>query len=515
MQGDSMLKFFGGGKSDHPMADLKAARRLLDEVPSGDAFKALEELSHWFESVRTAEGFKPEHLAQLVQLIDDAAQVHVRKLQRDYVTNPRLSRFQEQRLWGAIHEYWNQASQAFVACLDLFSSGAKGADALKNSLPLLVVRALRALSAQIKWQYIRYGPFDNSCWGVVAKVYALAEARKIASVKVAAYAGASAESSAEQEFLKLAMMASSSPDSLLPGEIELAERLIAHFSNSFKLSLDQQPDIAYWIDLASGSPPLRLARPPQHAPTLRFFAAGKAVQDLEQLIATVSSTNNVPAALNLGGYEPETVLDVLRHLALYWSPKPPERRHPRHRVKSRLNVSPGLEGVLSALNPSASLDFDQNRIENWIVEDVSAGGFGASIPQIKGEWLKIGGLVALQPEGGDNWVIGLIRRLNREGAQKGAVGIQTLARSAVVVELHNQDGPVGSGADTAQAVLLNPSAQEPEAQLLVRGNVWAAGQQYRFARDGKEVMLMSSSVQERGVDYELMRGRQMIRDTGE
>ena len=87
-----MFKLFGGPKSDHPMAELKEARRLLDEVPSGDAFKALDELTHWHESVRTAADFKPDHRTQLVLMIDEVAQSHARKLQRDYLSTTRPSR---------------------------------------------------------------------------------------------------------------------------------------------------------------------------------------------------------------------------------------------------------------------------------------------------------------------------------------------------------------------------------------------------------------------------------------
>lgn len=510
-----MLNLFGGNKSDHPMADLKEARRILEEVPSGDAYKALDELAHWLESVRGAQGLKPDYQAQLYLLIDEAAQLHLRKLQRDYLSNPRLSKFQEQRLWGAIHFYWTQAALAFPASIDLFATGAKGADALKNSLTLLTVRALRALAAQMKWQYIRYGPFDDSLWGVVAKVYALAELRKYAQTKVTVYPSVAGDSTPEQEFLRAVMLAASSPDCLLPAEMEIAERLIAHFSLSFKLSLDQQPDIAYWIDLATSHPPLRLARPPQHAPTLRFFAAGKASVDLEQLIQSINATGMVPSSVNLGGvYEPEAVLEVLRHLALYWSPKQPERRHPRHRVKSRLNVTPGFDGLLSMLAVDIFLDFDQNRVENWIVEDVSAGGFGASIPQIKGEWLKVGCLVGLQPEGGNNWLIGVIRRLNRDSAQQGSVGIQSLARAAVPVALRVQSGQVASS-DAESAILLNPSPDAVEVQFLLKTGVHVPGQNFEFDSDGKTVLLMQTAVIERGEDYELVRARQMIRDTGE
>lgn len=511
-----MLKFFAGGKPDHPMADAREARTILNGVPANDPFKALEELGNWLESVRTTEGFRPEDRARLVQRIDDTAQAHLRKLQREYLVTPRLSKFQENRMWTAIHEFHRQAALAFAACIELYATGQKAADALEDSLPLLAARALRALAAQMKWQHIRYGPFDNSLWGSVAKIYALAEDRKFARTPVTVYPGIPGESSPEQEFLRAVMLSASSPDSLLPLEIELVERLIAHFSASFTLSLSQQPDIAYWIDLAMGQPPLRLARPPQHAPTLRFFAAGKATRDLEQLIQAVKSTNAVPSGVGLGGsYEPGMVLDALNHLALYWSPKPPERRTPRHRVKSRLSVTHGLDGVLAALDGSAALDFDKGAVESWIVENVSAGGFGASIPQIKGEWLKIGCLLALQPEGGNNWIIGVIRRLNRESARQGAVGIQTLAKAALAVKLALPGGQAQVAAEAITGVLLDPSDGAAEARLLLRQGTLVAGRNLGMERNGKNFLLLPAGVADTGEDYESARFRQMIRETGE
>ena len=509
-----MLKIFGGGKPDHPMADLKEARKILDEVPAGDPHKALEELGNWLDSVSATEGFKAELRAQLLFLIDEAAQPHVRKLVRDYISSVRLSKFQEGRLWGAIHGYWRQAALAFSVCVDAYGSGARGTEGYKAGIVLLTVRALRALGQQMRWQYMRYGPFEESLWGAVAKIYALAENRKYARSKAVCYAAIPGETSPEQEFLRAVMLASSSPDSLLPVEIELAERLIAHFSASFTLVLDQQPDIAYWIDLATNQPPLRIARPPQRAPTLRFFAAGKAMQELEELLGKVKATNLVPSTVNLGGtYEPAMVLDVLRHLALYWSSKPPERKHPRHRVKTRLAVAHGLDGVLGALGASVSLDFESAATESWIVENVSAGGFGASIPQIKGEWLKIGCLLALQPEGGTNWVLGIVRRLNRESPQQGSVGIQTLSRTMESVQLRAQDGAEGGEI----CVLLESQGivTASEAMVVMRNGVFVPGQNMEFEYQGKQIMLLPHGITEHGDDYELAKYRVMLRDTGE
>ena len=503
-----MISLFGNKKPDHPMADLKEAKKLLADLPANDAFKCADELTHWLESVMAAEGFKPEYRAQLVQLLDETAQAHLRKLTRDYMASPRLPKYQEIRQWTALHDYWRRAATAYVGCIDLYAAGAKGADALKGSMPLLLARALRALATQIKWMYVRYGPMDPTVWGVIAKVFALAEQRKLAQSAVTLYPGAPGDTTPEQEFLKAVMLSASSPDSLLPLEMELCERLIAHFCASFTLRLDLQPDIAYWIDLATSQAPLRLARPPQHAPTLRFFAAGRALQELEQLTRAVKTSGSVPAQVNLGGnYPAETVLDVLQHLALYWSTKPPERRHQRHRVKSRLNVTYGYDGVLAALGNTGTQDGAVT--ETWIVENVSAGGFGAGIPEIKGDWLKIGCLLGLQPEGGDNWVLGVIRRLQREDAHKGSVGIQTIARSTQVVQLSP-----GEGAVDENGIVLSDGSETPgEVRVLLRPGIFVPGQNMEYRKGESSCLLMPQGVVAGGDEYEVVKFREMIRDT--
>jgi hypothetical protein len=510
------MKLFGGDKSEHPMAEAKGARTILDAVPAGDPFKAVEDLSHWLESVRTWETFKPEYRAQLVQMVDDAAQISLRKLQREYLHTPRLSSFQENRLWATIREWYRESAFAFATCIDFYATGQKGSDALKASMPFLTVRALRALAAQMKWQSMRYGPSDNFLWAMLYKIYALSENRRFSQARVAANAGTPGETSAEQEFLKAVMLSASSLDSLLPAEIDLVERLVAYFIDSLKLTAEFQPDVTYWIDLATGQPPMRLAQPPQRVPSLRFFTAAAAVNQLEQLMQTMISTNAVPSVLGLGGnYEAEVVLRVLSHVALYWSQKPPERKAPRHKVKSRVAVTYGFDGVLAALDPSSGAKFDPGQIESWIVENVSAGGFGASVPQIKGDWLKIGCLLGLQPEGGTNWIVGVIRRFHRDSAQQGTAGIQTLARVAVPAKVRPQSRMGRTGQDVETAILLNPADSASDAKVLLRGGVLASGQNLELERDGKRYLLLPEGIMERCEDYELVRFRQMVREAGE
>lgn len=235
-----MIAIFSGTRSDHPMADLKEAKRLLSAL-SSEPLAALEELAHWLESVTAEASFKPETRAQLVQLIDEAGQLPARKLAREYLGASRQGKLQENRHWSVIHAFWKASALGYVTCLDAYATGAKGGDALKGSVPLLAVRALRCLATQLKWLYLRYGPLEERVWAMIGGVYALVEARKFARTKVTVYPGVPAESTAEQEFLRVAMLSACSPDSLLPNEIELAEKLIAGATAKFLLAREHQP----------------------------------------------------------------------------------------------------------------------------------------------------------------------------------------------------------------------------------------------------------------------------------
>jgi len=101
------------------------------------------------------------------------------------------------------------------------------------------------------------------------------------------------------------------------------------------------------------------------------------------------------------------------------------------------------------------------------------------VPQIKGEWLKIGCLLGLQPEGGSNWLVGVIRRLTRESGQQGTVGIQTLGRAALPVQVKLHSGQMGTSRDSETAILLNPVDSAPirfpqglaRALIAVRGRI--------------------------------------------
>lgn len=508
-----MALFGGHDKTDHPLADPKEAKRLLGALHNADPHQALTEINDWIESVMAADGFKHDERASLIMQLDETGQNPARKLTREYLGNSRLPKQVESQLWSANHDFWKQLAQAYMRSIDASIDNEKGSDALKNMLPLLGVRATRALGGQLKWLQMRYGPVHGDLWFSAGRTYRHLKSRRLHQKMVQVYPGVPGESSVEQEFQKVMMFAASSPDSLVPVEIELAERIIAYFLPHFSLTDVPQPDTTYWMDLDEADPPLRLAQPPELTDTLVFFSAGTAIQGVENMSKNIASRQVIPSDLKLGmEFEPEQVVEVLDHLAMYWAKTPPIRRHERHRVKARLSVVHGYAGLAACLSWDGSTTdlaiHGENTVESWVVQNVSAGGFGATTPTVTGDWLRIGSLVGMQPSGGENWLVGIVRRLSRDAEEQGNVGIQTIAKSAKSVELRAG----GSGSSLGLGILLtDPSDKPGEARILLEVDRFDARRSVEMVQGGAGQLLTPVELIEQGADYELARYRGMRR----
>ena len=472
------MKLFGAGRPDHPMADRRQARRILDELPAQD-LKALDELAHWHESASTTEGFKAEERAQLLAMIDEAAQPRLRKLAREYLGAARVH---QNLLWTRIHEYWHQAGQAYARAIE------------SKPLPEVVVAGLRALAQQLKWQQLRYGPIDPAVWGLMNRIFGIAETQGIAGAK--------------PEFLKAALFSASAMDTRVAPEIELAQQLIDALAPAFALAKSPAPGLPYWIDLGRPTPPARVKQPPQPAAGLRFIGPGAALATLQSLMQGLEKGGQVPAELKLGAqHDAETVLGVMRHLAAHWGPELPERKHKRHSMTSRLKIAHGFDGVVEALGgASDSLDFGAGEPLSWVVENVSAGGFGALAPQAKSDWLKVGALVAAWPDGAPGWMVGAVRRVSKVSPQEIRVGVETLSRAPALSRfaLHN------NGA--AQGVLLQP-ASAGDAAVALRAGVYVRGENLETTIGGRQHVYLPQGVAERGEDYEIVKFKEMVRES--
>ncbi|MBU0752441.1 MAG: hypothetical protein KJ787_05975 [Gammaproteobacteria bacterium] len=488
-----MLGSLFSSKPDHPLADAKEARRIFTALQSREPATAIDEATALLESLVGVEGFKPEQRLGLILQLDEAAIVPARRLGREYVS-ARLTRPQEQALWLANRDYWATLIAALEDNLRRFDANEKGAEAIKPTLPLLYGRLLHAARQRLKWEQFRYGPVDGALWQLMGRIYLAAAGTRLAERELELYSG-SGSTTAAGEYLKALVFHASSMDNLLPVEIELAEHLIAHFLPHFVFTAEVRPDNVYWADAAKPLPPARLARPPEISSTLRFFNSIPAVEAIEQLRGVIGRDGRVPPELNLGGqYAIEAVLPVLDHLAMCWAPTPPMRKDARHRVKSRLAVVHGVAEIHHQLQGHS--EFGES--ESWVVDDVSLGGMGAKVALGASDWVRIGSLIGLQPDGGGNWLVGMVRRFSRDSNAVGSVGIETLSKSprAIVAD---------AGGLQTEGILLDAPQQGESVRVALPADSWEEGVSLLFALDGARVRLFPEAELERSSDMVLGR----------
>ena len=491
-----MLGFFSK-QPDHPLADPREAKKVCAEISARDPIGAIEEADAWLQSLAVADGFKLATRIERVMEVEEAATPQVRRLGREYLKQGSRNANLEAKLWAICHDYWKQVATTYEMTLGRFVSGEKDSAA---SLPLrgqLIARLLHAHVVLLKWKQYRYGPIEDELWRVIGTLYLDADTGKLARNSVTLYVG-HAPTSIEAEYLKALLLQASAMDSLLPVEIELAERLIANFLPLFTLTREVRPENVYWVDAAKATPPRRLAQLPEVTPSLRFFngvAALKAVADLQQ---SIQSSRGVPANINLGGqYEAKVVMDVLAHLAACWAPKPPMRKDARRRIKSRLDVAHGLPDVYGRVAGTLA---GPAGIEVWMVDDVSLGGMGAQVQLRHKDWISLGVLVAIQPEGGKNWLVGRVRRFARVTTSQGQVGIETLSKSPVAIKA-DADGLA------TDVILLDPLVAGDDVRVLVAPGVLEGQLSLSLTaiHEGKSARLYGRETMITGADFAVAR----------
>lgn len=503
-----MVFIWRGDKVDHLMADPKRARQLVAELPENEA-KAIEEITYWLETITRTPGFKVDQRFDNVSLLDGAANKHVRKLSLDYLSMPRQMKFQEQQLWTAIFGYWQHLGSAYLGCVDQYEAGVVGLTLVRRSQPLIIARALRALAQQLKWHLLRYGRVEKRIWHDLARLYSIADKRGFADSAIKVYPGSHHDSTARGEFLRAMMLAVSSTDGLSPMRQEIAERVTAHFSGAFRVST-RADGCTHCFDLASPKAPARLYKNAQLVVGRLFFSAGDALGELEKLIKRIRQNQEVPADINLGAsYHHEAVLGALEHLASCWRADLPGRSSERRLVTGRMTVVPGFIEAMQALDPSTSdeLDFSQDKTaESWLVVNVSDGGYGAVIPALKSDWIRVGTLIGMQSEYSSRWMIGLIRRITQDEHNQRHVGIQTLSRTAIpirVVHAGTASSSSNGGRELQPAILLatSPDAQG-EVGIIMREGLFSTRASMEMTVGGKPYSLQPVRLVEGGEDFD-------------
>jgi len=539
----------------HPMGSAREAKKMLAELDADDPHKAFEEITFWLGAAADGAGYALKERVAAIALLDEAAQSYQRRFSHDYLNAARMHKMQENRLWLAVSEFSKRLAAAYLLCIEEYEAGAKGAEQINDELPVIAARALRALGTQNKWLHFRYRLADERVWGDIARVCRFAEAKLLTRSLVLPYPNATAPTSVQQELLKILMLEVSSPDRLVPTQIEMADQLATHLVSSFVFG-DAVDDASYYFDLAAKKPPARLVKGDRMDAMKRVFGAGSAPQKIGLLLQQVE-TGTVPQDLTLGEIvRPDDLLDLLHHLVQSWSQHPPQRKYERKKQVSRLSVVHGIAeirrkiaGAELAEQPSLPENRDlfyQERAdlklygfvtektkqmmaqsaakmaevkheivaegaESWVMENVSECGYGAVIPQVVEDWLKLGALIGLRAEAGTQWGVGVVRRVSRDARMKVYIGIEALAHAPVSARLRALNGTASVWDKTSDAevreyayAILLPASGPCLGKdcLLLEPGTFDAHKTCELIVGGDRRLIKLSEVLERGDDFE-------------
>jgi hypothetical protein len=509
-----------GSENDHPLVSPREAGPIMTELRTLEPLKALDEISDWFESLQGASEFKPDRRFEVLRQLDDLAQFQRIRMTLDQgAAATKAARDREARFWNISCELWARAAGAYVDMIERIERREKGVEGLRRDGALIAVRALRATGLRLKMLYGRYAPIPAELWVSLARAYRFAEIRGVQLTRLVPFSGVPGETSAEEELLRSLLLAASAPDALTPVQIDIAERVISGLAVKFSITTQPRPDSTCWFDLEKPRQPLRLAAPPaQLTSGLRFFATAAGFADVSQLLDRLEKSGEMPRGVDAGpGDNLQSMAAVLRHLRMNWAPRPPVRRTERRRTQGQIMVLHGLENILGTLRPpELDLDFGAPAdAEAWTVDNSSNGGLGALAPPNVGDWLHIGALVAVQPDGTDLWQVAVVRRLSRDNSTprgRASAGMQVLSRAPVLGVFTTVMGRWSNGVPTVEGLVIPESGEAGSILVGMPTGLYLPGEQLLAMINEKRHLLFPVALVERGTDYDLIKFRAMVQE---
>jgi hypothetical protein len=468
-----------------------------------DGVQVLDDLRQILAAVdERAEPQLARRLMMITQ-VDRAAKDALQQLTAEYIGAEDAGDAPRQgRVLAAASEFIEQLCVAYVELLRQVQTYVPGWREVRESVPMLLARALRALSMKLKWQLLRYGPVDSQFWQLLAQLWNYAEDRGLETSRVSL--SDEEQTTLQREYLKPLMLAISSQETLSPEELDIAERITAWLAPLFELQRHPAKGCHFFVDIDAGGAPARFFAGTRLRGGQRFFGPAAALEKLDGVAAAIATHERLPEALQLDVSDLERVVEVLGHLTTHWGARRPGRREERKRSVALIGVVPGFDQLVERIGADRVIDLAKDPgIEIWKVENESEGGYGAVLPFTQSEWLRVGSILAVRAADGRMWSVGIVRRLAARDDQNRYIGVQLLARGARVVDVQQETGLM----ENDKAVLLpshvGESVGHGEVSLLLPPGGFSTQSHLRMEFHGHGYLLEPRMLLENGTDYDL------------
>jgi hypothetical protein len=468
-----MFGFLNQQARDHPdpLLTPKIASAWLRQLPTLDVIGRQQHVMRAFDGMKRARGGADPNRIAAIEFLDSALGADRRQLTKQYVENVDSSAKLADRLWQALQELCQGFVSAYQSMLEDVLAEADN-PRFKPAVPRLFARLIHYYGTDAKLRVFRYERWIPAKWMELHQLYMRAVELGADRVPVAVGGGTSTPQwTVEQEYVYVLLLHQLNTGNLSPAALDWASAQLRAWSR--KLALDAVPRSpeGFFVDVAGRSGLVRRTGSDSGS-MLRYLDTTAVSEQLERAIHAlrqVEATDQGPALLI--NQQRVAILEKVRP-AVSPNLNADLRRDPRVAVSVAAKVRIGLGRICrdlatkdeeSANEASAGAEqievyavADGPRIKRtaanehdslaasissfsdpmWQVKDRSVAGLRIAASGGIGQSLALGALVAVRQSDVSDWVLGVVRRLNKVSNEDVEAGVSIIAERLVPVVLH-------------------------------------------------------------------------------
>ena len=475
---------------DDPLATLKSVTVWMNELLISDLYVAHDKVVRGLVEFNDRKEPLSKERLQIFMHIDENAREMQQSLCRQYLLNPRMSKVIESRLWNAVYAFHWEIARGYHAFIMDFVANPKN-NKIKSLVPLVTARALSNFGSLFKWRYFRYEKIEERLWKRLHNLFHFAEFEEIEHSRITLYSADKRQTNCAEAYVHVLMLASMNSGGFYPKQIEVVDGWLINWLYLIKLAKQFEPEKhVFYVNLRIGIGARRV-RKNEPDEMRRYWSTDALTNHLTQIKAALQN-GKAPAQLGLSeDCKLPACFELLEYLMRQWSPKIDriQRKHARNRVMKMIEVAHSFPEICAQVqrdndatarqkNPNVTkerLSYDEmidvrlygfitqrtqekagaKQIgtahnpagihERWVMENESAQGYGGTIDNVAGDWVRLDKLVSLKPDRSSPWRVGTVCRLSKISPNQIYVGIELLPEAPVVVMLRPQQAMHDSG----------------------------------------------------------------------
>jgi cyclic-di-GMP-binding protein len=457
-----------------PLASPKSVAAWLRQLPALDVIGRQQQVMRAFDAMKASR--KPCDIARIeaIEYLDAALGADRRQLTKQYVENydsaPKLA----ERIWQSIYDLSQGFIYAYQTALEEALRQAGNAR-WKPLAPLLFARLTHYYGTDAKLRVFRFERWIPGKWVELHRTYL--RATELGLDRVAASLSSGSQSTTpwtiEQEYIYVLMIHQLNTGNMSPPQLDWATAQLRAWSRRLQIDAVPRSLEGFFVDIA-GRSGLGRRTGNDSGSMLRYLDTTPLAEQLDRAIAALrqaEDTDQGPAAqIN------QQRISILEKVAPSLAPNlnAEMRRDRRIECAVTATVRIGLSRICQELSHKdigislAEAGSHHEQIEVYAVNDgsrpsprrvpdehdslvASLSSFSDPMWQVRdrsvaglriaasggiGQSLSLGTLVAVRQSDVSNWVLGVVRRMNKVSTDEVEAGMSIIADRLVPVTLH-------------------------------------------------------------------------------